>query len=314
MAARVLVRTTGLPREEWLQARRQGIGSSDAPAVCGLDPYRKPVQVYLDKLGLEPDRSDSEAAEWGRLLEDVIAGEFARRTGKKVRRFNAILQHEAYPWMLAEPDREVVGGALLEVKTTGAGRLNEWENDQVPERVMVQVQHQLEVTGADLAYLAVLIGGQRLLIREVWPDKELAKALVQIEDRFWNGHVVPRVPPPPDDSEAYSRAMAALYPGQAGATVELPPEASPLIDLYRNAQGLLRYWEQAKQRAENALKAMMGNATIGLVGGKPVVRWTRFTTKVLDQKALCEAYPEILASFTREEPRQRFSLIGKGDE
>lgn len=314
MAARVLARTTGLSREEWLQVRRQGIGSSDAPAVCGLDPYRKPIQVYLDKLGLEEERPESEAAEWGRLLEDLIAVEFARRTGKKVRRFNAILQHEAYPWMLAEPDREVSGRAILEVKTTGVGHLKEWDNGQVPERVMVQVQHQLEVTGADLAYVAVLVGGQRLLIREVWPDKELAKALVQIEDRFWNGHVVPRVPPPPDDSEAYSRAMAALYPGQAGATIALPPEASDLIDLYRNAQGMLRYWEQAKQRAENALKAMMGNATVGLLGGKPAVRWTRYTTQVLDQQALREAHPEIVAAFTRDEPRQRFGLITKGDE
>lgn len=34
--------TTGMSREEWLTERKNGIGGSDAGAVCGLNPYRSP--------------------------------------------------------------------------------------------------------------------------------------------------------------------------------------------------------------------------------------------------------------------------------
>ena len=35
-----LVDTRDLPREEWLEVRKQGIGSSDAAAAVGLCPYK----------------------------------------------------------------------------------------------------------------------------------------------------------------------------------------------------------------------------------------------------------------------------------
>ena len=37
-------------REEWLAARKKGIGGSDASALLGLNPYSSPLRVYLDKI------------------------------------------------------------------------------------------------------------------------------------------------------------------------------------------------------------------------------------------------------------------------
>ena len=55
---------------------------------------------------------------FGNVLEEVVAQEFAKRTGLKVQRRNAILQHPAYPWMLANVDRLIVGERIgLECKT-----------------------------------------------------------------------------------------------------------------------------------------------------------------------------------------------------
>ena len=44
-----LVSTLNLPREEWLRYRKQGIGGSDAGAICGFNPYHTTMQVYYDK-------------------------------------------------------------------------------------------------------------------------------------------------------------------------------------------------------------------------------------------------------------------------
>ena len=89
--AEVLVNTADMSREEWLEWRRRGIGGSDAAAVAGLNRWRSPMQVWLEKTGQIEGSGDNEAMYWGRILEDIIADEFSRRTGKRVRRRNAIL-------------------------------------------------------------------------------------------------------------------------------------------------------------------------------------------------------------------------------
>ena len=49
-APKILVSTEGLPREQWLEYRRKGIGGSDAAAVLGISPFRTGRDIYYDKL------------------------------------------------------------------------------------------------------------------------------------------------------------------------------------------------------------------------------------------------------------------------
>ena len=46
-----LVSTKGLARETWLDVRRQGIGSSDAAAAVGLNPYQSQLELWMHKTG-----------------------------------------------------------------------------------------------------------------------------------------------------------------------------------------------------------------------------------------------------------------------
>ena len=91
MTAVELAKTLDMPREQWLELRRQGIGGSDAAAIVGLDRYRSPFDVYADKLGLKKEQPDNEAMRQGRDLEEYVASRFCEQTGKKVRRRNARL-------------------------------------------------------------------------------------------------------------------------------------------------------------------------------------------------------------------------------
>jgi putative phage-type endonuclease len=89
---------------------------------------------------------------WGTLLEPIVAAHYTKRTGNKVRRVNAVLQHPKHPWMLANVDREVVGSSevqILECKTAGIHGARLWK-DGVPEYVQLQVMHQLAVTATRL--------------------------------------------------------------------------------------------------------------------------------------------------------------------
>ena len=113
-----LVSTLNLDKTEWLRYRKQGIGGSDAGAVCGLNPYRTAMQVYQDKITEETEEIDNEAMRQGREFEDYVAKRFMEATGKKVRRANAMFYDEKHPFMLADVDRMVVGeNAGLECKT-----------------------------------------------------------------------------------------------------------------------------------------------------------------------------------------------------
>ena len=98
-----LASTTQLTREQWLAIRKLGIGSSDAAVAVGLSPYKCPLSLWLEKTGRkEPeDISHKEAVLWGIELEPVLAQVYAKRTGYKVRRVNAVLQHPEQPVMLA---------------------------------------------------------------------------------------------------------------------------------------------------------------------------------------------------------------------
>ena len=104
-----LVSTAGLDKKEWLLYRKQGIGGSDAGAICGLNSYRTAMQVYLDKTSEEVEEIDNEAMLQGRDFEDYVARRFMKATGKKVRRANARYYDEKHPFMLADVDRMVVG-------------------------------------------------------------------------------------------------------------------------------------------------------------------------------------------------------------
>ena len=46
-----LVSTKGMARETWLDVRRQGIGSSDAAAAVGLNPYQSQLELWMHKTG-----------------------------------------------------------------------------------------------------------------------------------------------------------------------------------------------------------------------------------------------------------------------
>ena len=94
-----LVGTKQLPREDWLAVRKQGIGSSDAAAAVGLNPYKSKLELWLEKTGrdtalpkLDPQDEESPAY-WGNILEPVVATHYTRRSGHRVRRINAVTEY-----------------------------------------------------------------------------------------------------------------------------------------------------------------------------------------------------------------------------
>lgn len=309
MAVEVLASTKDMSREQWLEWRRQGIGGSDAAAVAGLYRWRSPVGVWLEKTGQVEEDDAGEAAYWGKVLEDVVAREFSERTGLKVMRRNAILQHPQYPFMLANIDRYIVdkdsGRGVLECKTANEYLKGEWEDDKIPEAYQIQVQHYLAVTGLSYGYVAVLVGGNKFRMKRVERDDEVIKHLIKIESDFWR-LVEEQIPPEMDGSDASKELLGKLYPESTPETsIELPASAKALIEEREQWRAVEDDAKTRKQAAENKIKQMLGDHELGYVGDTKVT-WKTVVSRRFDSKSFKLDRPDLYQDYVKESVARRF--------
>lgn len=308
MQAQVLAPTVDIDRKQWLEQRRKGIGGSDAAAIAGLSRYRSPIQVYMDKLGLIEPVEENEAMYWGTKLEDVVAEEFSLRTGLKVRRRNAILQHPEYPFMLANVDRLIVGKREgLECKTTSAYKASEWDGKDIPWEYEIQCHHYMAVTGFEAWWIAVLIGGNKFVYKRIERNEQIIQDLIKLESRFWNEHVLKQIPPEMDGSEASSELIKQMYPESNGASIDLPSTVENWIEQFEQAVKEEKAAKEKKEEAANKIKSLLGEYEIGLYKDRKI-SWKSYETKRIDSKRLKEELPDLYEKYTRTTVARRFLI------
>lgn len=307
LAAQVLADTRALTKEKWLSIRKGGLGGSDAAACAGLNPWKSPLALYLEKRGEVPDVEENEAMSWGVRLEPVVAAQFQEESGLKVRRRNAILRHPEHPWMLANVDRLIVGADEgLEVKTASEYSRDQWEGDDVPPQYILQCAHYMAVTGYRAWWIAVLIGGNKFRYKRIERDETLISDLVNIESNFWQ-RVQSGNAPLPDGSESSSKLIAARYPRSIAQTIALPPSAAQLIAQYQESAEAEKTAEKAKEQAANQLKALLGENEQGEINGFKVT-WKSVSSERLDTKALRAELPDVAERFLKVSESRKFTV------
>jgi len=309
---KVLANTADMTHEEWLQTRTKGLGGSDASIVLGLNRWKTPFELWLEKTGqVTPESSQSEAAYWGTVMEDIVAKEFEKRTGKKVRRRNATFQHPEYPFLIANVDRLVVGEkAILECKTTSAYNVDEWKDDEIPSPYIVQVQHYLGVLGPEYekAYIAVLIGGQKFVWKEIERDDELIQMIFEAEIDFWNNHVLANVPPALDGSSAAEQFLKERYAQvNPEKTIDLKYEFKEKIDELLSLKETIKELEKQARSIENEIKYELKDAEIGFAQNYQVT-WKQYESQRVDTKKLKEQFPQIYEKVLKPSTYRRFNI------
>ena len=318
-----LVNTKSLSREEWLAVRKQGIGSSDAAAACGIHPYLSMLELWMIKTG-RMESSIDESLEgysplyWGNTLEPMVAKYYQEHTGNKVRRVNAILQHPDPDkhFMLANLDYSVVGPdkiQILECKTAGEHGAKLWKHG-VPLYVTCQVQHQLAVTGKTAAHICVLLCGHEAKIYKVERDERLIQSIMEHERLFWQ-YVQTDTPPTPDHSESAARALKQLYPNpKPSSKVDLRDDdgANKLFEQLLSYRDYMQELEQRHDQVKHQLQTLIADNEVA-VFEKGAISWKRSKDSVgLDSKAVIKAYPELLAKFSKtRQGSRRFVILNE---
>lgn len=283
--------------------RRGYIGGSDAAAIVGASPYRTAIELWQEKTGQVEQGNDtpSEPAEWGNILENVVAKEYSRRTGLKIARVNQTRQHAAHGWMRANLDRRVIGKPeIVEIKTVrGLG-------DEPRPDHLLQVRHYMAVTDTERAHLVYLIAGQRLQSFVIERDKAAENALMAAEAAFWEC-VQTRTPP------AVQRItdLRILYPQDNGAGISAGDDEIKAIARLTSTKARIKALEAEALTLEAAIQAAMKDAErITAPDGRTLVTWkTSKPSEVLDAKRLREELPELAARYLTTRAGSRRFII-----
>lgn len=285
----------GVPRDEWLEMRRTGIGGSGAAGILGVSPWSSPFDVYAE-IVLGHQIEESKDMKRGNLFEPVVVQMFEEAEGLATTP-SVFARNKKHEWLIGTPDRLVVSGpgeeapiAGLEAKTAhffAADGFGEPGTDEVPEHYLLQCAHYMAVTGLDLWYLAVLIGMDDFRVYIIKRDAQLEAYLLEALEAFWTKHIIPKIEPNIFESKAIMEHLAKRYPRdvQPLRKPTLPEEG--WVDSLRHAEFLAAASSEYLEKCKARIKNIIADATGLDLGDGNKITWKKSSDgKKTDWKAL----------------------------
>lgn len=306
------------------EARRQGIGGSEAAAALGQDKYKTPLRLWMEKTGRADPEPAGEAAEWGTRNEPALLQRMAEHLGQPVvgRDINGAptrflpdrtceayyyaegtallnrLQHRGHPFMLGhidgfvESERNSRPVGWVEAKTASEYLDGAWGaegTDQIPHNYYLQISHYDEIlrsmgAGGLPWHVGVLIGGNRFRYYQVRPTAEDRQGVVDEEAIFWTMVELDIQPPVSDAQDA--KVMNELHPKSEEVELTADEILQALGDELAEARANGTYQDDLQDKLVAKIKERMGTAS-KLVGDGWWVTWrTGKDSTVTDWKAV----------------------------
>lgn len=291
------------------EARRTYLGSHDTAAIFGMHPFLKPMNIYMNKVGMSAERGTTEVMEWGLRNQPAILAKFAERMkfDLEPERF---IRHPTLEWFGGTPDATIAGfKAGVDAKNIGFNR-GEWGEDgtdQIPEYVAIQCHHFMTLMDYERWYVAVLFGGCHFRVFQVERDTEISDMILEADAEFWRDHVLADVPPPVDDTFAWRKYIDRKFPRADNPAREATPEEAALMHSYRREKAKLKRRESRVAKLENQLRLAIGDS-LGLYSDIGKVSNNVCKPSIgVDVKRLREEMPLVAAQYEKiGEPYRKF--------
>ena len=289
------------------------MSASRLPALLGLSRYNTPNDELIYSInaikGSEREDKSNESMRWGDRLEALILREAAERLQlvSLATEFEAAFYHPTMPlccsldgyadgrgqkirtdedagiYVVGADQIELAGHGVLEAKLTAVSP------EEVPAlyRGPVQLQAQMDIMQAKWGAVCVLYQGTALRIFLFEPHAQtlatIKAAVLEFQDKlekFRADGTVDYYPP------ANSKDADRMYPSAVDdQVVDLPARAEQLANQILSAKSGIEEAEKKRVEAETELKAMLGSASKGLVGGYEI-RWPMRSYKAQPQKVV----------------------------
>ena len=291
--------------------RRTAIGGSDAGAVLGLNPWRTPMDVWMEKTGRKTTNVSNKYTRLGHAMEPVVADLYAEQTGYIVIDPHRTIVHPTRP-IAGTPDRIVTtpdGDRILEIKTAWTPRaFKQWGvegSDQVPEHYKVQGLIYCALFDLPIVDFALFANGEFRIYTV--PRSEQETELLDTLSSWWDAYVVTDTPPPVT-SAADLDVLKSRWSQSTGEILRAGPNVQQIA---RNYAVAVREADAASEKADY-LKALLQEA-IGPSDGVEADDF-RCTWKFAkgsnrtDWEAVaraCNASPELIAEHTKQSQGSR---------
>jgi putative phage-type endonuclease len=287
-----------------LEQRLNFLTGSDVGAILGINEYKTPVQVWLEKTRqlVAEDISDKPAVKAGIRLEDAVATWFEHETGKQVIKDDKFFIHSNLPYLGGNIDRLVVGeNALLECKTTqsdrgwGAGFIH--GDNKIPDNYLCQVIHYCAITGCEVGYVAVLIRGIDFRWYKYERDLSLEATIIERLTQFWFNHVQSNVAPEPKTADE----VKTLLRGNVSDDYVMINDIGIIgaLEMLRHTREELKRLKEVEEACKNEICVYMGDKqTLVNTDGTIAVTWNqREGSTRFDSKSFKEKHPDLYKQF-----------------
>ena len=300
----------------WHDYRKSGLGASEVGAVLGVCPWKTPVDVWLEKTGRTEPFAGNNATYWGTLLEDLVAREYAKKIGKKVRRYGFMMRRG---YLICDIDRlvhdegtlpaireKIVTDRAMDAKTARDKSL--WA-DGLPMSYEAQgLCYMAVMPSVQVMDFACLFMAERDL--EIYPllrdDSAIAEILERIDD-WWTRHILRGETPEPTSEED----CKALWGRHRPETVCMStPEVVAALDAIADAKARAKQAEVDEAEAKRiVMAAMQENEALKSPDGKTLATWknAKDSTKT-DWEAVARdagATEDLIAKHTKNVPGSR---------
>jgi putative phage-type endonuclease len=246
---------------EWHERRTAVVGASEVALLFGLESYGDKTvgDLWFEKKYGTNMSKGNESTYWGNKLEQIVLDEAEQRLGTKI--------VDRQRWLRVGDigatldGRLESSGAVIDAKTSGIvgpGNLSAWGDemtDSIPENYLVQIQAQLLVTGAELGYIAALIGNRGFSIFQIEPHAELMAAIQAKAAEFiasLSGDVAPDEPPTLETLKRIKRQPNKVIPQST--------ELDDLYEQFESANTNAKAAVDLKETFQRQILAKLGDA------------------------------------------------------
>jgi putative phage-type endonuclease len=249
----------------WLEARRALVTGTDIPVLLGISPWKCEADLADEKRGLVPPQESTLRMRVGSALEDMILAEYAAATGRRVRRYRAMVRHPRVEWAAASPDAGAIGERrLVELKWTAS---RSRFADGLPQDVAAQVAWQLGCTGYPVADVAVMTADS-LTVYEQAADPALFADLLLVAEDFRRRLV---------SGGPFARDAARVrrdHPADDGSEIAADADVAEAVRALLDTRASRKRLEEDEERLETAIKARMADAA-AMTGPGWRITWKR---------------------------------------
>ena len=273
--------------------RTKYIGGSDAPAILGVDPWRTPIDVWEQKVGMAPEHEDNLDLKRGRWLEPWAIEEYMVAAQQQVEELPSV-QHYEHDFIAGHPDGVILtdaeqkenGPGILEVKCP---RLRNWyqvKQEGATDYMIVQEHHYFLASGWGWGDFAVFNDDVGLLYFRIEQKGELIARMLEIEQEFWEEYVVPGKRPP---EEGLVDPESLDLPTVGGDLVRVDTiEWSALVSRLKNARELrdegAGYYDAVKEEVSEFMMRLGVEAVKG--GGATIYHRQQKGRTTFNRRAL----------------------------